>query len=127
MTSSSALPGGRRIDVHVSGLTLGIERTPEGFSATFYSAGRAVSALMLWGDTLRFQDGAFPAIWVGDQACIDIDPQMFQVVREWHDALPPRRTVTRLAGRPEAKPIDNAEAIATAAAAQHGALCDGRC
>lgn len=116
-----------RIDIQAAGLTVGIERTPDGFRAEFFSPGRSMCVLILWGDQLRFQeDPAWPAIWVGDTACIDVDAEMLEVVRIWHAGLPPRRAVMRLADRPEATHIPDAAAIAAASEAQYGALCDGR-
>lgn len=128
--SSAAGPGTKkssRIDFHAFGLTVGIERTLDGFRAVFYSPGRSGCVLSLWGEHLRFQDdAAWPAIWVGDTACIDVDAEILEVVRIWHADLPPRRAVMRLADQPEATPIPDAAALVTAAEATHGALCDGR-
>lgn len=127
MTPGATTAKPSRIDIQAAGLTVGIERTPDGFRAEFHNPARSMCVLILWGSELRFQqDAAWPAIWVGDTACIDVDVEMLEAVRAWHDGLPPRRAVMRLADRPEATPIPDAAAIAAASEAQYGALCDGR-
>ena len=84
--------------------------------------------VMAWGTSIRVtRDNISPTLWLGQTFCIDLPEAALQSIEAWLADLPPRRAVMRLADQPEALPVENAEAIAAAATAAHGAPCDVRC
>jgi hypothetical protein len=117
--------------VQLDGLSLLIERDGAGYRAKLFAGAAVLPFVNAWSQTLRPQRSPAswlpPCLWLGDDFCVDVPEKALQAIEDWSESLPPRRAVMRLADQPEALPIENAEAIAAAATAAHGAPCDVRC
>ena len=119
--------------VQFDGLRLQLDRDGDGFRVRLFVGSARQFFVMAFGASIRLDRPSHPSAWVlpclwlGTDFSFDMPADAMQAIEDWHANLPPRRKVMRLADHPEALPIDNAEAIAAAATAAHGAPCDVRC
>lgn len=119
------------VSVHFDGLELRLiegDSAVERFRLALYREDVPCALVMAWGDRIRADRGGMsPTLWLGSSFSLDLPEDALQAIERWLTDLPPRRAVMRLADQPEALPIENAEVIAAAAIATHGAPCDVRC
>jgi hypothetical protein len=119
--------------VQFDGLRLQLDRDGDGFRVRLFAGSARQFFVMAFGDSIRLgrpshpSAWVLPCLWLGTDFSIDMPEEALQAIEDWHANLPPRRKVMRLADQPEALPIENAEAIAAASAARHGAHDDVRC